>query len=81
MCHLRPIFPYWFFSPNDLSIDVTEVLKSPTFIVLLFLLLWLLASALYIEALLCWEHLYLQLLYLILWLIPWSLCSFLLCLL
>ena len=81
MCHLRPVFSYWFFPPNDLSIDVTEVLKSPTFIVLLFLLLWLLESALYIEALLCWEHLYIQLLYLILWLIPWSLCSFLLCLL
>ena len=29
MCHLRPVFSYWFFSPNDLSIDVTEVTKSP----------------------------------------------------
>jgi len=29
MCSLRPVFPYWFFSLHDLSIDVSGVLKSP----------------------------------------------------
>ena len=44
-----------------------------------FLLLWLLAFALYIEVPLCWVHIYLQLLYLLLRLVPWSLCSVLPC--
>jgi len=29
-CHLRPMFSYWFFSLDDLSMDVSRVLKSPT---------------------------------------------------
>ena len=43
-----------------------------------FPLLQLLKFTLYIEVLLCWVHIYLQFLYL-LGLIPWSLCSVLLC--
>ena len=35
MCHLRPEFPYWFFCLDDLSINVSGVLKSHKIIVLL----------------------------------------------
>ena len=55
---------------DDLSIDESGVLKSPTIIVLLSISpLWLLVFVLYIEVLLCWVHIYLQLLYLLLGLI------------
>ena len=29
ICHLWPVFPYCFFGLDDLSIDVSGVLKSP----------------------------------------------------
>ena len=35
MCHLRPLFSNWFFCFDDLSVDESEVLKSPIIIVLL----------------------------------------------
>ena len=61
---------------EDLSIGVTEVLTSPTIIVLLSISPFLSVSVcLCIEVLLCWMHRYLQLLCLPLGLIPWSLCS------
>ena len=68
---------------DDLCVGVSGFLKSPTIIVLLSisLLLCLLVFALCIEVLLCWVHRHLQLLCLLLGLIPWSLCSVLLCLL
>ena len=36
MCHLRPLFPNWFFCVDNLSTDVCEVLKLCTIIVLLW---------------------------------------------
>ena len=61
---------------DDLSIGVSGVLKSPTIIVLLsVLLLCLLVFVLCIEVLLFWVHRYLQLLCFPLGLIPWLLCS------
>ena len=48
---------------DDLSFGVNGVLKSPTIIVLLqILILCLLVFVLFIEVLLCWVHRYLQLL-------------------
>ena len=59
------------FCLDDLSIGgVVGVLKSPTIIVLKFLLLCLLVFILCTEVLLCWMHRYLQLLCLSLGLIP-----------
>ena len=52
MCHLRPV-SLLIFCLDDLPIAASEMLKSLTIIVLLFLLLWLLAFALCIEVLLC----------------------------
>ena len=34
-CHFKPVIPYWFCYLDDLSIDVSRVLKSPTIIVLI----------------------------------------------
>ena len=54
----------------DLSIVVNGVLKSPTIIVLFLVpLSYLLAFVLHIAVLLCWVHIYLQLLYILLGLI------------
>ena len=48
------------FCPDDVSIDETGVLKSPTIIVHYgHLPLWLLVFALHIKVLLCWVHIYL----------------------
>ena len=37
MCYLRPMFPYWFFCLDNLPINISGVLKSPTIIVLLLI--------------------------------------------
>ena len=44
---------------NDLSIDVSEVSKSPTIIVLLLISPLMFVFALHNEVLLCWVHIYL----------------------
>ena len=55
---------------HDVSDDENWMLKWPTITVLLFISpLWLLVFAFYIWVLLCWVHIYLQLLYLLL---DWS---------
>ena len=62
---------YLIFCLDDLSIDKSGVLKSLLFIVLLLISPFTSVNiALYIEVLLCWVHIYLQLLYLLLGLIP-----------
>ena len=67
---------------GDLSIGESQVLKSPTMIVLLSISPFMAVSICLIYwGFLCWVHKYLQLLYLLLGLIPWSLCGVLLCLL
>ena len=60
----------------DLSIGVSGVLKSPTIIVLLLISPFIFVSIYHIVVLLCWLHIYLQLLNLEL--ILWSLCNVLL---
>ena len=52
------------FCSNDLSIGVSEVLKSPTIIVLLSIspFMFVIVVVLCVEMLLCWVHKYLQLL-------------------
>ena len=63
------------FCLDNLYIAISEVLKSPTMIVLLPNSLFCMSTfALYIEVLLSWGHIYLQLLYLLLGLTPWVLC-------
>ena len=50
MCHLRPMFPYWFSVWIIRPLMYFGVLKSPTITVLLLIsLLWLLAFALYMR--------------------------------
>ena len=41
MCHLRPVFPYWFFCLDDLSTDIKRLLKSQTMTVLLSISLFM----------------------------------------
>ena len=62
---------------DDLSIDVSGMLKSSTIIVLLSISPFTSVSVclMYWGAPICWVHRYLQLLCLPLGLIPWSLCS------
>ena len=79
MCYLRPVFPYWFSVwMICLSIDENRVLKSSSIIVFLSVSSYM--AIMYIEVLLCWVHMYLQLLYLLLGLTPWSLYSIFPCL-
>ena len=57
VCHLRSV-SLLIFCLGDLFIAASEMLKSLTIIVPLFLLLWLLAFALCIEVLLCWVNVF-----------------------
>ena len=80
MCHLSPVFLYWFFCLDDLSLDV-RMLKSPHIIVLLLIapMLHLLTFPLYMGVFFCCMHMYLQLLELLFRLILYLLYSVLLC--
>ena len=58
MCHLRPLFSCYFLL-DDLSIDESGVLKSPTIILFPSISPFrLLVFASHIEMLLCWVHIY-----------------------
>lgn len=81
MYHLKPVFSLWVFCLDGLCTDVIGALKSPLFIVLLFLTLSLLIVALYSYVLLRWVPKYLQMSHPLVGLTPLSLCITRLCLL
>lgn len=58
MFHLRPVFSCWLFFLDDLFIDVSQVLKSPSITVLLSISTFKSVNNLYILMLLIYMHMY-----------------------
>ena len=80
MCHSFKTHASLLIFCGDMCIDESGMFKPPTIIVLSISSFTVISICLTCWVLLYWVHIYLWLLYLLLGLIPWSLCTVLLCL-